>query len=91
MPGGWRLRGRIGQRVGDHDPSAPQPVQPSQVEQRCAPLTQVRGRSLQPLDSLAERARPRPNSIDYHAEKVLAKRAHPQSPKACIWARSTAA
>ena len=81
MPGGWRLRGRIGQRVGNHDPSAPQPVQPSQVKQRCVPLTQVRGRSLQPLDSLAERARPRPNSIDYHAEKVLAKRARPQNSK----------
>ena len=61
MPGGWRLRGRIGQRVGNHDPSAPPPVQPSPVMQRGVPLTQVRGRSLQPLDILTNRARPPAN------------------------------
>ena len=61
-PGGWRLRGRRGQRVGDHDPSALQPVQPSQVEQRCAPPLRG-GRSLQPLDLLNKRAQPSPTSL----------------------------
>jgi len=46
VPRGCRLRGRIGQRVGDHDPSAPQSVQPSKgCAALCAPDS---GRGPQP-------------------------------------------